>query len=131
MVQDREENNVLQWESCHNDNKDALVGVATISSLLSPPTDSSNSQYFNNSHMKCYYSYTHGCFLEYYNDPILDDAMIYAGDIPFQYNKVEGRYTKFIGNPADTVFTVVKGDHAFLFNQSKNNANMSSNSLNF
>ena len=48
--------------------------------------------------MKCYYDCTHGCFLDYFNDPILDDAVIYAGDIPFQYNMVEGRYTEYIGN---------------------------------
>ena len=81
--------------------------------------------------MKCYYDHWHGCFLDYFHDPILDDEVIYAGDIPFQYKKVEGRYTQFIGNSAGTGFTVGKKNHEFLLSQSKNNANMSSDSLNF
>ena len=84
MVQDTEENNVLQWEPCCNDNEDALAGAATTLSLLSPPTDNSNNQQFNNSHMKCYYDCTHGCFFDYFNNPIPDDAVIYTGDILFQ-----------------------------------------------
>ena len=64
--------------------------------------------------MKCYYDCTHGHFLDYFNDNILDDAVIHSGDIPFQYNKVEGMYTEFISNQAGAVFTVVKRDHAFL-----------------
>ena len=75
-----------------NDNKGALAGAATALSLLSPSTNNSNSQQLNNSHMKCYYDCTHGHFLDHFNDPILDDAVVYARNIPFQDNKVEGRY---------------------------------------
>ena len=58
-LQDTEESNVLQWEPCHNDNEVALASAAAALSLLSLPTDNSNHQQFNNSHMKCYYDHTH------------------------------------------------------------------------
>ena len=88
MVQDTEENNVLALqEPTNNNNDDPLPGAAT-----------ALSQHINQSHMKCYYSHTHCQFLDYFKDPIPDDAVIFTGDIPFQYNKIEGRYTKFIGN---------------------------------
>ena len=73
-------------------------------SLLSPPIDDSNNQKLKKSYMKCSYDHTHDHFLDYFNDPIPDDAVIYTGDIPFKYNKVEGRYTQFIGNLATTIF---------------------------
>ena len=41
MVHDTQENKVLLWETCGNDNKGALAGAATASSLLSPPTNNS------------------------------------------------------------------------------------------
>ena len=61
--------------------------------------------------MRCYYDHTHSYFLDYFNDSIQDDSVIYAGDIPFQDSQVGSRYTEFIGNPAGTVFIVVKRDH--------------------
>ena len=82
-VQATEENNVLlPQEPAHNENNSVLAGAATALSLLSPPTDNSNSQDINKSHIKCYYDCMHHHFLDYFNDPILDDAVIYAGDIP-------------------------------------------------
>ena len=54
--------------------------------------------------MKCYYHHKHHHFLDYFNDPILDDAVIYVNDIPFQYNTREVKYTEFIGNSAGTIF---------------------------
>ena len=81
--------------------------------------------------MKCYYDHIHCHFLDYFNDPILDDAAIYAGDIPFQCSKIEGIYTKFIGNSIGTVYIAVKRDHEFLIGQSRNKLNMSSDSINF
>ena len=69
-LQDTEENSVLPpQEQYHNDNKDVLAGAATAFNLLSPPTENFNSQHLNQSHMKCYYSHTHGSFLDYFNDP--------------------------------------------------------------
>ena len=97
-VQNTKEHNVLPPQKpCHNKDDNALAGAATALSLLSPSTDNFNSQQCNQHHMKCYYDCTHGCFLDYLNDPILDGAVIYVGDIPFQYNKAEVRYTEFIG----------------------------------
>ena len=54
--------------------------------------------------MNCYFDHIHGHFLDYFNHPIPDDRVIYAGGIPSQYSKVEGRYTEFIDNPTGTVF---------------------------
>ena len=48
--------------------------------------------------MKCYYDHIYGHFLDLFREPILDDAVIFTGDIPFQYNKVDGGYTPFTGN---------------------------------
>ena len=85
-VQDIEENNVLPLqEPVHNDNHDASVGAATALSLLCPTIGNSNSQHLNGSHMKCCYDHTYCHFLDHFNDPILDDAVIYADDTPFQY----------------------------------------------
>ena len=101
-----EENNVLPSQTItNNDNEEALAGAATRLSLLSPPSGNSPSQNLSQSSvkMKSYYYHTQHCFLDYFNEPILDDALIYASGISCQYNKIEGRYTEFIGNPMGTV----------------------------
>ena len=132
MVQDTDENNVLlPQEPNHNDNDDILAGATTALSLFSPPIDNSNSPHINQSHMKCYYDQTHQCFFDYLNDPILDNAVIYTGGIPFQYNKIEGRYTEFIGNPIGTIFIAIKSYHESLLSLGKNTSNISSDSINF
>ena len=41
--------------------------------------------------------------------PVLDSAVIYAGDIPFQYNKQEGMYTEFLHNPTGYIFQPLAG----------------------
>ena len=81
--------------------------------------------------MKCYDDHIHHHFLDYFNDHILDDAVMYAGDIPFWYNKIEGRYSEFIGNPIGSVFIAVKRDNKFLISQGRNKPNLSSESINF
>ena len=132
MVPDTETNNVLPpQEPAHNDNDDALAGAAAALSLLLPPTDNSNGQHINLNNMKCYYDHTHCHFLGFFNDPILDDAVIYTGNITFQYNKIESSYTKFIGKPLCSVFIVVKRYHEFLISQGGNKLNMSSDSIQF
>ena len=129
--QDTEVNHVLTPQGPTNNYiEEVLAGEDSSLSVLSPPTYSSNSQNLNQSHMKCYYDCTHCCFLDYFNDPIPDDAVIYVGDKPFQY-KIEGRYTEFIGNPIGTVFVAVKRDHEFLICKGRNKPNMSSDSINF
>ena len=70
--------------------------------------------------MKCYYHHTHYCFLDYFNDPILDDAVIYASNLPFQYNGTEGRCIEFTGNPMGRIFVIAKRDHEFLLCQRSN-----------
>ena len=104
----------------HNDNNNVLAGAATTLSLLSLPTDNSNSQHLNKNHIKCSYNHTHHHFLDYFNDHIPDDSVIYTSDIPFQYSKIEGRYTKFIGNPIDSAFIAIKRDHEFLISHGRN-----------
>ena len=106
----------MSWEPAHNDD-DALVGAANALSLLSPPTNNSSRQHTNQNYMKCYYDCTHCCFLELLNDPIPDDAVIYTSYIPLQYNKIEGRYTEFTGNPVGSVFIAIKRYHEFLISR--------------
>ena len=91
-MQDAKENNVLLLQgTTNNDKEEALAGAATALSLLSPPTNNLNSQIPNQIHMKCNYNKTHCHFLDYLDYPILGDAIIYAGNTSFQYNKEEGR----------------------------------------
>ena len=61
---------------------------------------------------------------------ISGDAVIYTGNIPFQYNEREGRNTEFNGNPMGTVYVAAKIDHEFLLSQRSNSPNMSSHSIN-
>ena len=95
------------WKPAHNDDNNALLGAATTLSLLSLPTDNSNSQQINQSHIIWYYDCTHHHFLDYFTNPIPDDAVIYTGDIPFQY-KIEARCTEFIGNPIGIFYSSKK-----------------------
>ena len=60
--------------------EEALAGAATKLSKLSPTTGSSNSQNLNQSHIKCYYDHTYCCSLDYFNDFILDESVIYADE---------------------------------------------------
>ena len=43
-------------------------------------------------------------FIDYFDDPVPDGAVIYAGDVPFQYNEQEGMCTEFLGNPTGNIF---------------------------
>ena len=83
-----------------DDNEEALPATAITLSLLSPPTDNSADENCSQSSIKTkyYYHHKHHCFSDLFNDPILDDAVIYACNIPFQYNERGGRYTEFLGN---------------------------------
>ena len=129
-----EENIVLlSWTINSYDNEEAFTDAATALSLRSPPTNSSASENLSKSSvkMKCYYHHKHCCFFYYFKDPILDDAVIYTSDIPFQYNKREGRFTEVRGNPTGTVSVATKRDYEFLLGQRSNPPNMSSNSINF
>ena len=71
--------------------------------------------------MKCYFHHEQNCFLDYFDDLVPDDAVIYMSDVPFQYKEREGRYTEFVGNPTGTTLVVFKRDQKILLGQ-RNNA---------
>ena len=52
-------------------------------------------------------------------------------DIPFQYNKIEGRFSEFTGYPIGLVFIAVIRNQEFLISQGRNIPNISSDSVNF
>ena len=81
--------------------------------------------------MKCYFHHEQNCFLDYFKDPALNGAIIYADDVPFQYNEWEGKYTEFIGSPTDIMFVAVNMDHKFLLSWKGNVSNISDSSNNF
>ena len=68
-------------------------------------------------------------FLDYFVDPVPDGAVVYVGDVLFQYNKREGSIA-LVGNPTGIIFEAAKRDHEFLLNQKGNTSNMSNNSNN-
>ena len=116
------------------DTEEALADAATtLSLLLSPLINNSAHKNLSQSSAKkkCYYCHKHYSFLEYFNNLIPDDAVIYRSDIPFQYNKREGMYTEFICNPTGTVSIAAKTDHKFLVSLRSNTPNMSNNPINF
>ena len=77
--------------------------------------------------MKCYCHHEQNYFFDYFDDPVLDNAIIYVSNVPVQYNKREGRHTKFIDNLTSTTFVATKRDQEILLSQRNNASNMSSN----
>ena len=116
-----------------DDNEEAIAGTTTTASLLSPPYNSTASMNHNqiSAGMKCYFYCKQNCFLDYFDDPILDVAVIYMSDISFQYSERGCKYTKFIGTPKSTIFVANKRDHEFLLCKRSNTSNMSCNPNNF
>ena len=51
------------------------------------------------------------CFLDYFDDPVLDGVVIYVDDVPFHYNEQEDKYTEFIGNPIGIIFVATERDN--------------------
>ena len=95
------ENNLPSTPATNNthDNKST-----TSSNLCSPPRDTSEliilsdaSQ--NSTRMQCYFHSLWNHFIDYFDNPVPGGAFIYTGDVPFQYNQQEGKYTEFLGNP--------------------------------
>ena len=80
--------------------------------------------------MKSYFYHQQNFFLDYFEDSIPDDSIIYKTDIPFQNSKREVRYMKFIGNQTGTIFVATKMNNKFLLSQRSNTPNMSNNSNN-
>ena len=64
--------------------------------------------------MRCYFHSQQNCFLDYFDDPVMDGAVIYVDDIPFQYSEKEGMYTAVLHNPTGNVFLTTSRDHELL-----------------
>ena len=128
------ENNLLPLQTIINNQSDeASVCEADRTSLLSPTNNNQNVMNIsqNSASVKCYFHHEHNCFLDYLKDQVLDDTVIYMSDVPFQYNKIESRYTGFIGNLTGTTLLATKRDQEILLGQRNNTSNMSGNSNNF
>ena len=63
------------------------------------------------SRKRCCSNHQCNCFIDYFDDPIPDLAVIYTGDIPFQDNEKEGMHTTFLGNPTGNIFLSASRDH--------------------
>ena len=104
--------NLPPLQTINNDqNKEALAGAAAMMGLHSPPNNNSTSMNIsqNSVIIKCYFHHEQNCILDYFNDPVLDGAVIYMNFIPFYYNKREGRYTEFICSPMLSFLKPQKG----------------------
>ena len=64
--------------------------------------------------MRCYFHSQQNCFLDYFNDPVLDGAVIHVGDIPFWYGEKEGMETEVLDIPTGSIFLATSRDHDFL-----------------
>ena len=53
-------------------------------------------------------------FLDCFDDPVPDEAVIYISDVLFQYNESDSRYTEFLGNPTGTTFVADKSNQEIL-----------------
>ena len=93
-----------------NQNEEVLAGAAAMSCLLSPPNNNSTSMNIsqNSARMKCFFCHEQNCFLDYFDNPVPDDAVIYISDNPFQFNERESRCTEFVGNPTGIIFVATK-----------------------
>ena len=125
------QNNLPPSKTIRNDqNKEALAGAAVRLSLFSLPNKHSTRTHVsqNSARMKCDFHHQQTCFLDHFDDPVLDGAVIYTNDFPFQYNKREGSY---VGSPTDIFFVAATRDHEFLLSQRSIVLNISSNLNNF
>ena len=62
---------------------------------------------------KCHFHHEQNCFLDYIKDPVLDCAVIFIGDVPFQYNE-RGASIQFVGNPTGIIFVATNRNHEYL-----------------
>ena len=81
--------------------------------------------------MKCYFHHEQNCYSDYFKDPVLDGAVICAGDVPFQYNEWEGTYTEFVGNLISDVFVAANKNHEFLLSHKGKASNIPNGSNKF
>ena len=106
------------------DSSDAggTIPYAAVPPYLSP-LNLDSSQYItlsdadpHSTRMIHYFHYQHKHFIDYLNDPVLDGAVIYAGDVPFWNDEQEGTYTEIFGNSTNYMFVAASRDHKFLLN---------------
>ena len=107
--------------------------AATPSKPYSPPRDSLELLTLsdagqNSTRMWCYVYCPWNSFLDYFSDPVPDGAVIYEGNVPFQYNKQEDMYTEFVGYPTCKVLLAASKDHDFFPSHKGNASNVSNNS---
>ena len=79
----------------------------------------------NTLRMRCYLHYPYNYFIDYFDDPVPDDTVIYAGHVLLQYNEQEGTYTEFFGNPMHCVILAASRDHEFLLNHRSTTSHVS------
>ena len=72
-------------------------------------TLSDSNQYYTR--MRPYFHCQHNHFIDYFDDPIPDDAVIYAEYMPFWYHESEGMHKEFLDNPTGNGFLVANRDH--------------------
>ena len=70
--------------------------------------------------MQCSFHHLWNHFIDYFDNPVLDGAVIYTGIVPFQYNDQVGMYIEFSGNPAGNIFLASSRDHEFLLSRKGN-----------
>ena len=64
--------------------------------------------------MRCCFHCQQSCFFDYLDDPLPDGAVIYEGNILFQYSKKEGMYTEVLENLTGNIFLATSRDHEIL-----------------
>ena len=68
----------------------------------------------HSSRMRCYFHHQHNCFIDYFDNSVLDVVVINAEGIPFWYYEQEGMYTDMLGSPTGNIFLAASRDHEFL-----------------
>ena len=74
----------------------------------------------NSARIKCYFHYDQNWFLDYFEHSALNGAIIYEGDVIFQWKKWEHKYTEFVGNLTGIISVATNRVHEFLLNQKCN-----------
>ena len=127
------ENNLLPLQTVNSDQSEEALAHATATlSLLSLKDNSICMNLSQNSaRMKSYFHHKQNHFFDYFKDPVPNGVVIYMGDVPFEYNERDSKYTDVLGSPTGIIFVGDKMDHNFFLNQISNVSNVSSNLNNF
>ena len=78
--------------------------------------------------MQCSFHHLWNYFIDYSDNPVPDGAVIYAGNVPFQYNEQEEMYREFLGNPTGNICLATSRNHEFLLSDKGNMPNILNNS---